>query len=60
MAGAFTVPNVEETELLLELGLEPDAFAVVLSSEDTLWLMHYKSRHDLVIHINRRVKHDSQ
>lgn len=55
MAGAFTVPNKAESELMVLLGLDPKAYAVVLSNEDTLWLMHYKTRHEITIRRNGRV-----
>lgn len=58
MAGEFTVPDLEQAALMGELGLTPEEYAVVLSSEDTLWLMHYRSRHEVVVHINRRVLND--
>ena len=58
MAGDFTVPDMEEAALMQELGLDPEGYAVVHSSEDLLWLLHYRSRHEIVIHINRRVVHD--
>lgn len=54
MAGAFTVPNEAESELMMLLGLDPKEYAVVVSNEDTLWLMHYKTRHEITIRKNGR------
>lgn len=54
MTGDFTVPSPEQEVLLRELGMDPEAYAVKLASEDTVWLLHYKSRHEVVIHVNQR------
>lgn len=58
MAGDFAVPDRAQEQLMREVGLDPERFAVVRSSEDLLWLLHYKSHHEVVVHINRRILHD--
>lgn len=58
MTGAYTVPTVEQERLLRELGMDPAEYAVKLASEETLWLLHYRTRHEVVVHINRRVAHE--
>lgn len=56
MTRSFAVPDAAESELMKSIGLDPDDYAVILSNEDTLWLMHYKTRHELMIKPNRMVK----
>lgn len=53
---SFAVPDEEESKLMKSVGLDPNDYAVILSNEDTLWLMHYKTRHELMIKPNRMVK----
>lgn len=58
MTGAYTVPTVEQERLLRELGMDPAEYAVRLASEDTLWLLHYRTRHEVVVHVNQRRIYD--
>lgn len=51
----FSVPNEEQSALLREMDIDPDGYAIMLDSEDTMTARHLKSRHDIFISKNRRV-----
>ena len=57
--GQFTVPNREQRELCRECGIDPDGFQVILDNDRSLWLLHLKSRNEVMISKNVRVKHGS-
>ena len=57
----FTVPDQEQAALMREMGIDPDGYAIMTDSEDTMTARHLKTRHDIFISKNRRVaKNDSQ
>ena len=56
----FTVPTAEQAEILREMGMDPEAYVVHLAREDAMWLLHLKTRNEVMITINRRVKHGSK
>lgn len=56
----FTVPNREQSELLREMGIDPDGYGIMTDDEDSMSARHLKTRHDILISKNRRVKNGSQ
>lgn len=60
-ANKFSVPNAQQEEILREMGMDPEAFVVRLAREDAVWLLHLKTRHEVMISINeRRTKNGSK
>lgn len=57
---SFTVPDLEQSALMREMGIDPNGYAVMTDNEDTMTARHLKTRHDIFISKNRRVNHDSQ
>lgn len=54
--GDFTVPNARQRELCLECGIDPEGFMVILENDRALMLLHLKSRNEVSIYKNERVK----
>lgn len=46
---AFEVPKDQAVEILEELGMNPESFAVELQNEDTIALIHYKTHLEVTI-----------
>lgn len=55
--GDFTVPNEAQRALCLECGIDPEGFMVILDNDRSLMLLHLKSRNEVSIYKNVRVKH---
>lgn len=58
--GDFTVPNEAQRALCLECGIDPEGVVVILDNDRVLMLLHLKSRSDISIYKNARVKHGSK
>lgn len=43
-----------------EMGIDPEGYAIMTDNEDTMTARHLKTRHDIFISKNRRVKRDNQ
>lgn len=56
----FAVPDQEQSALMREMGIDPDGYAIMTDNEDTMTARHLKTRHDIYISKNRRVKRDNQ
>ena len=56
----FTVPDQEQSMFMREMGIDPDGYAIMTDNEDTMTARHLKTRHDIFISKNRRVKNDNQ
>ena len=54
--GDFTVPNEEQKRLCRECGVDPEGFMVILENDRCLALLHLKSRNEVSIYKNVRVK----
>ena len=53
-AGKLSVPNAQQEGILREMGMDPEMFVVRTAREDAIWLLHLKTRHEVMITINRR------
>lgn len=53
-AGKLSVPNAQQESILRELGMDPEMFVIRTAREDAIWLLHLKTRHEVMITINRR------
>lgn len=58
--GDFTVPNETQRALCLECGIDPEGVVVILDNDRSLMLLHLKSRNEVSIYKNVRVKHGSK
>lgn len=56
----FSVPTAAQEEIIRELGMNPEAYVIRTSREDAMWLLHLKSRHEVMITINRRAENGSK
>ena len=56
----YSVPNASQHELLTSMGIDPAQYAVSLSNEYSIHLLHYKTRNEVSIYINRRATNDNQ
>ena len=54
--GDFTVLNEEQIGWVMECDMDPERFVVIHDNERTLTLLHLKSRNEVMICKNRRVK----
>ncbi|MBQ3193759.1 MAG: hypothetical protein IJB59_09360 [Oscillospiraceae bacterium] len=57
--GQFTVPNDAQRELCRDCGIDPAGFMVILDNDRVLAMVHLKSRNEVMISKNVRVKHGS-
>ena len=57
--GQFTVPNETQRKLCRECGIDPEGVMVILDNDRVLALLHLKSRNEVMISKNVRVKHGS-
>lgn len=48
----FGVPDKEQSNLLRDMGIDPEQYAVILVSENALHLQHHKTRHEASIYIH--------
>ena len=46
---AFEVPKGEVRELMEKMGIGPEGYAVRLANDSTIVLLHYKTRHEVII-----------
>ncbi len=58
--GDFTEPNAEQKALCREVNIDPAGYVVILDNERLLVMLHLKSRNEVTIHKNRRVKNGSK
>lgn len=56
----YSVPNPSQHELLTSMGIDPDQYAVSLTGEYFIKLLHYKTHNEIFIDINRRLTNDNQ
>lgn len=52
------IPDDEQEQLLVQMGIDPEQYGVLYSNEDVLRMKHYKTGHEITIRLNRRVKRD--
>lgn len=57
--GLFTVLDEEQSALCRECGIDPEGFMVILDNDRCLMMLHLKSRNEVMISKNVRVKHGS-
>ena len=53
-ASKFSVPNETQVRFCRECGIDPMGYVVRSDSEDTLVLLHLKTRNEVLISKNRR------
>ena len=58
--GQFTALNDEQAGWVREIGADPREFSLILDNEQCMVLMHMKSRNELMLYKNRRVKRGNQ
>ena len=58
-AGRFTVPTEAQARMCRECGIDPGGYVVRLESEDTLVMLHLKTRNEFMIVKNRRESRDN-
>ena len=56
----YSVPNASQHELLTSMGIDPAQYAVSLTGEYFIRLLHYKTHNEVYIDINRRATNDNQ
>lgn len=52
------IPDEEQEQLLVQMGIDPEQYGVIYSSEDMFKMKHYKTGNEVTIWMNRRVKRD--
>lgn len=57
--GLFKMLDEEQSALCRECGIDPEGFMVILDNDRCLMLLHLKSRNEVMISKNVRVKHGS-
>lgn len=55
-ASKFSVPSAEQEEIIRSMGIDPAGFVVRLAREDSLTLLHLKTRNEVMITINRSMR----
>lgn len=52
----FSVPNEEQRKLMQDCGIDPSGYAVTTDNERTLSALHLKTRNEIMIIKNERMK----
>ena len=55
--GEFKVLNQEQQMLCRECGIDPEGMTVILENDSALVMMHLRTRNEVSIYKNVRVKH---
>lgn len=48
------IPDDEQEQLLVQMGIDPEQYGVLYSNEDVLRMKHYKTGHEITIRMNKR------
>lgn len=49
------IPDADQEQLLVQMGIDPVQYGVMLSNEDVIKMKHYKSGNEVTIWINKKV-----